>query len=52
MFWTGLFNQTMNLIENLWNTLGQNVIARNPANVSDLWIKFQEEWAEITVAQC
>ena len=42
----------MNPIENLWKTLGQNVMARNPAKVEDLWIKLQEEWAKITVAQC
>ncbi|KAF2363637.1 Dbl (DH) domain [Trinorchestia longiramus] len=42
----------MNPIENLWKTLEQNVMTRNSANVEDLWLKSQEEWAKITVPQC
>lgn len=42
----------MNPIENLWMTLGQNVMARNPKNTEDLWEKLVDEWSKITVAQC
>lgn len=42
----------MNIVENLWKTLGQNVMARNKAKCEDLCLKLQEEWAKITVARC
>ena len=42
----------LNSIENLWMTLGQNVMTSNPRNVEDLWSKLVDEWAKITVAQC
>ncbi|KAF2349874.1 hypothetical protein FHG87_019371, partial [Trinorchestia longiramus] len=37
----------LNPIENLWMTLGVKVMARNPTNTEDLWVKLQEEWAKI-----
>ena len=42
----------LNPIENLWKTLGVNVMARNPINTEDLWMKLQEEWAKVTVEDC
>ena len=42
----------LNPIENLWKTLGQNVMAQNPANTEDLWRKLQDEWAKIGTGIC
>ena len=42
----------LNPIENLRKTLGAKVMARNPINTEDLWMKLQEEWAKITVEDC
>lgn len=42
----------LNPIENLWKTLGVNVMARNPTNTEDLWKKLQEEWTKISVEDC
>ena len=42
----------LNPIENLWQRLGNKVMARNPENVEDLWKKLQEEWGTITTAEC
>ena len=39
----------MNPIENLWNTLGDKVMARNSTNTEDLWVKLQKEWFKISV---
>ena len=33
----------LNPIENLWKTLGQEVMARNPENLEDLWLKLVDE---------
>ena len=47
-----LQNSDLNPIENIWKTLGVKVMARNPTNLEDLWMKLQEELAKITVEDC
>ena len=42
----------LNPIENLWKTLGVKVMGRNPINTEDLWVKLQEEWSKISIADC
>ena len=42
----------LNQIENLWKTLGQNLIVINLENELNLWSKMQEEGIEITVVHC
>ena len=42
----------LNPIENLWKTLGEKVMAQNPANTDDLWEKLQDEWTKISVGEC
>lgn len=42
----------LNPIENLWKTLGEKVMARNPLNTEDLWKKLQDEWSKISVDEC
>ena len=42
----------LNPIENLWKTLGEKVMAQNPANTDDLWVKLQNEWTKISVGEC
>ena len=42
----------LNPIENLWKTLGDKVMARNPTNMEDLWVKLQEKWSKISVEDC
>ena len=44
----------LNPIENLWNLLDLRLRRRPrlPGNVEELWKAMQEEWGEITQAQC
>ena len=42
----------LNTIENLWKTLGINVMVRNQMNIKGLWKKLQEEWTKITKEDC
>ena len=42
----------LNPIENLWKTLGEKVMERNPTNTEDLWVKLQEEWSKISIEDC
>ena len=37
----------MSLIENVWDLLKQNVAAREPRNLQELWTFAAEEWAMI-----
>ena len=42
----------LNLIENLWKTLGVKDMERNPTNTENLWVNIQEEWSKISIEYC
>ena len=42
----------LNPIENLWKILRQRVVAKNPTNTEELWLKLQEEWSKIDANLC
>ena len=42
----------LNPIENLWKILRQRVMAKNPTNTEELWLKLQEEWSKIDTNLC
>ena len=45
-------NPDLNLIENLWKTLGVKDMERNPTNTKNLWVNIQEEWSKISIEYC